>query len=397
MLIATALTAPIAPPQVATPYAPAAPDQSAPAQGDAVTVSGQAPPSPAPVALPEAEVEGKSGLGKKVAIGISLALAGATLAGVVAPAITAYVNPPQISTSVQSLGQGINISTQLQAQVEAGQAAVAQDGQEAPTQPTQQDPVQLVTLMAVLSEASSQQLLEVNAVQAQWGTDVAAMKATTHEVFTHVDSLIRNPGVNEAEHRQAIDAGIARLDQQLADFSTRLAAEGKTVDEFLGQNRDNLNQIGVLSYNFKANVDDAAGQYGWFTPQRKALNGLSTSFYEASKELAMSTERTTASRAEQQILGQNIQQIDQFLDQIRQINEASKKDPKAFAQVDQGIQVLEKVFDQTGQLVALQQKDVQEASARAHQGAEHLTQGLQQLINLTGGGQQQAPSEAPPG
>lgn len=386
MLNATAnlLTAPRLA-EVTSPFtAPTPAADSAPApSSDGVTLSGAMASA---AADPAAEAESGS-RGTKIAMAIAAGLAGFVAVGVVAPTVTSLVSPQQTSTSVQVLH---DLPSVLQ------QSVPAQATEALPTDPAQpaqpQDPAQLIKMLAVLAESSAQQLPQATQAQGQWAADAGQMKNTVHDISRHVDALIRDPKVNATEHHKAIDEGLAKLTRQMAQFNERLSKEGPTVDKFLGQNRDNLNQVGVVSFNLHASVDKTAAQFGRFTPERRALGALSGNFYDASKDLAMATEKTTDTRAEQKVLQDNMKTIGQFMTKLQQANEKARTDPKAMDTVDQGVRVLDQAFGQTQKLVELQEKDTQEASRRAHVGAENLVQGLQRLEQLSGGSATEAPN-----
>lgn len=362
-------------PAVSNPHAPAAAEPA-----DAVALS-----VPAPLDA-RAEVHEKSEPGRKAAI-VAAGLAAAVLTGALVPVVGGL-----LQTVPQTVSQNVRVPVPggVSRLASNAQTPVPAQAQEDPAQPGQpQDPAQLVAAMAMASEQSAQALPQANQVHADWGKDLAAMQATAKDMAGHVDALMRDSKKDAAAHHTAIDAGLATLTRQVNEFQSRLQKEQPAVDQFVGQNRDNLNQVGTISFNLERNIEDAASQYGYFTPERQALRDLGRDVHRATLDLSMATEKASTVRAEDKALADNMKAVQEILGQVQKATEASRTDSKAMGQVDNGVRVLENAFKILGQLTEQSQKDVQEAASRSHKGAEDL---LVVWQSFGGGAQQQAPA-----
>lgn len=367
-------TQPASAPRVANPHAP-----EAPGPADDVQLS-------APSSLSAAAESAAAPQRGRTAALAAAGLAAVVLTGVMAPVLGGLINsvpPDAISQTVSIPVAGGQPIAGLPGAVRA--EAPAQTSQ--PAAPAQtQDPAALVAAMVGAAEQSAQALPQANQVHAQWTQDLTAMQATTADLAHHVDALMRDSKTDAAAHHAAIDSALAKLGQQAADLQTRMAKEQPGVDKFLGQNRDNLNQIGTISFNLERNVDQAASQYGYFTPERQALRQLGSEVHTATKDLAMATERTTTVRANDKALADNMKAVQQLVAQVQKAADGSKTSSSALSTVDNGARVLQNAFKILGQVSQQSQQDVDQAAALSHQGAADL--GV--VFHSLGGGQAQA-------
>lgn len=368
-------TAPASAPAVASPHAPAS--EAPLVASDGVTLS--PPPALEPTAA--ATAPDGEGAGRRAAI-VAAGLTAAVLAGVLGPVVGGALNtvgPDVASQSVTlAIPGGVNDPTLVlpgaaKAPAPTGEAAAAAvETQQGDSTSQQQSVTELVGQMGGLAEASSKLLPQANGAHAEWAKDLTAMQATAKSLVGHVDALIRDGKTYNAAHHLAIDAGLTRYAQQAAELQDRIAREQPVVDQFLGQNRDNLNQIGTISYNLEANINKAASQEGYFTPQRQELRQLGKEVHKATLDVAISTEKATAARALDKALAENLKVVTQLIEQTQKANDAAKTKGANLDQLDAGVRVLENAAKVLGNIVDQSTKSVTESATRAAAGADDL-------------------------
>lgn len=358
---------------VTSPHAPLAPaSQDA---SDSVSLTSITTPEPLAATSDVPETKGRKAA--LVAAGVTAAV----LAGVLGPVLGGVLQavPPDVVSQAVTLpvaggvvDPGMTLPGAAQGRFSEAPPAASVETPQSETSGQPQRPGDIVDAMSRAAEQSAQILPQANAVHAEWSKDLKAMKATVHEVSGHVDALLRNGKKDAESHRSAIDAGLTRLAQQSSELRARLGREQPAVDQFLGQNRDNLNQIGTIAYNLERSIDQAASQQGYFSPQRQALRELGKDVHTATVDMAMSTEKATSARALDKALVENLNVVDQIIGQVQQANDASKTQAGALSQLDEGARMLENAFKVLDNVVDQSVKTVDESASRAHRGAVEL-------------------------
>jgi len=314
------------------------------------------------------------------------------LAGVMAPIIGGVVSQispptaPSISIS-QTVTQAVQ-STPLMAAASADAVTAGLQQIEHPATLVQQDPLQkqiqdFATMtkdptvtgdgnvgpaIAKTVASDAQQLLDVNKTQAQWSSDVAAMKSTYKTLFANDDAIMRGNG-DATAHHAALDQSIATLTQQFSDFQKRVQTDQPVVDQSLAPIRDSLNQAGLIEFNLHQRVDQSALQYNTTQAEHQMLGDVSVKLHTASIDLAMATEKTTDARTVDKNLVGALQKVSTLFDQLQKANTAAKKDASAMTQVDQATTLVGQALNKLQAVTQQSQQNLTDASARAQHAA----------------------------
>jgi hypothetical protein len=341
-----------------------------------------------------------SGVGKPhrrwpwVALGVGAGLAGLVATGVIPPSIVGGAPAHVAAIQVPALSQPVNgITGQATSALQAGPASSAfgiidLGGNAASTvsppqafahAPVRLNPVYATLSLAARSDQVSTALPQSNVTHQQWSHDLGDMKTTVHDMNTHIDLLMRYPSKDKAAHMTAIDNDLTTLNSQLTAFNQKLGTDGPTLDKALGADRDTLNDVGTQAFGNMQTLDAEAGLTPMFSPLRHDIGTVRAPFYEATKDIAMATEKTTDSRLADQQLAQNMKLITQVVGQIQKAQQQAHTNASALSTVDSGSRSLENALGLTQKLVDQSTADLSSASTLSHQGATQLRAAANQL------------------